>query len=379
MERPTPASPPMPTDAEQTTPPSGAGCRDDGPLQARGNSTVRRLPPLIALSYFEAAARTGSFAEAAKQLHVSPAAVSHQVKALETQLGVELFVRQHRKVILTRAAAAVLPRLQEGFAALAEAVEQLRAHDEDQAVVTVCAEPLFATKWLVPRLHRFYARCPEAEVRLQASLSSVDSAPGGPVTVASFRRAGIDLSVRLGYGRYADLHATPLLDLDLVPLCAPALLPRLATPADLLAVPLLSDSTLLRSAERFGWSEWLCQAGVPLVAPLREQRFGNGLLALEAAATAQGVLLASATLTQAERDAGKLAVAFPQALHAPLAYHLVCPPAALERPIVAAFRAWLLAEMTDIRDGAATAKAPPATAAPTIPGPSLHPTESVLE
>ena len=379
MSRSTPSSrlPEPPPDMATAGTSAGPACRADTSLRAR--EAPRRLPPLIALSYFEAAARTGSFVEAARLLHVSPAAISHQVKALEAHLGIALFVRQPHRVVLTRAAEAALPRLQEGFAALAEAVEQLRAHDEDQAVVTVCAEPLFATKWLVPRLHRFYARCPEAEVRLQASLSSVDSAPGGPVTAASFRRAGIDLSVRLGYGRYADLHATPLLDLDLVPLCAPALLPRLATPADLLAVPLLSDSTLLRSAERFGWSEWLCQAGVPLVAPLREQRFGNGLLALEAAATAQGVLLASATLTQAERDAGKLAVAFPQALHAPLAYHLVCPPAALERPIVAAFRAWLLAEMADIRDGAATAKAPPATAAPTVPGPSLHPTESVLE
>lgn len=338
------------TDSADST---GPACRADAPSRQR--EAPRRLPPLIALSYFEAAARTGSFVEAARLLHVSPAAISHQVKALEAHLGIALFIRQPHRVVLTRSAEAALPRLQEGFAALAEAVEQLRAHDEDQAVVTICAEPLFATKWLVPRLHRFYARCPEAEVRLQASLSSVDSTPGGPVTAASFRRAGIDLSVRLGYGQYADLEAAPLLDLDLVPLCAPALAPRLATPADLLAVPLLCDSTLLRPAERFGWAEWLRAAGVAVPAPLREQRFGNGLLALEAAATGQGVLLGSAALTQAEQAADKLVVAFPQPLRAPVAYHVVCPPGALERPIVAAFRDWLREELARDAPGPAAA------------------------
>lgn len=331
----------------------------DAPSPASGRPAPgRRMPPLIALSYFEAAARTGSFAIAARQLHVSPAAVSHQVKALEEHLGVELFIRHHRKVVPTRAAEAALPRLQEGFAALADAVEQMRAHGEDQWIVTVCAEPLFATKWLVPRLHRFYARCPEAEVRLQASLSSVDSAPGGPASIASFQRAGIDLSLRLGYGDYPELHATALLDLTLQPVCAPALRARLTEPADILQLPLLSDATHHRTPERFGWAEWLRLAGVQAPAPLREQRFGNGLLALEAAITGQGVLLASPALIQAELEAGKLAVAFPTALRAPLAYHLAGTPMASERPIVAAFRDWLLAEIRADRQAAAASPHP---------------------
>ncbi len=304
-----------------------------------------RMPPLIALNYFEVAARLGSFAAAAKALHVSPAAVSHQIKALEDHLGIELFERHHRKVVPTRAAKAALPRLQEGFAALADAVERLRAHGDERWVITVCAEPLFATKWLVPRLHRYYARCPEAEVRLQASLSSVDAEPGGPVTAAAFQGSGIDLSVRLGYGRYADLDAAPLLELVRVPMCAPDLLARLTTPHALLALPLLVDATLLRGAERSGWTEWLRAAGVTPTAPLREQRFGNGLLALEAAITGQGVLLASPALARAERDAGKLVVAFDRPLRSRLAYHVVCPPASLERPVVAAFRDWLLDEI----------------------------------
>lgn len=176
----------------------------------------RRLPPLIALSYLEAAERTQSFAAAAKELHVTPAAISHQIKALEEHLGVELFVRHHRKVRLTPAAKEALPVLQDGFAALAQAVEQIRAHGEARWIVTVCAEPLFATKWLVPRLHRFYAHCPEAEVRLQASLSSVDSVRGGPVGPAAFRSAGIDLAVRFGYGEYAELDAQHLMAITLL-------------------------------------------------------------------------------------------------------------------------------------------------------------------
>lgn len=304
-----------------------------------------RMPPLIALNYFEVAARLGSFAAAAKALHVSPAAISHQIKALEDHLGIDLFERHHRKVVPTRAAKAALPRLQEGFAALADAVGRMRAHGDERWVITVCAEPLFATKWLVPRLHRYYARCPEAEVRLQASLSSVDAEPGGPVTAAAFQSSGIDLSVRLGYGRYADLDAAALLELVRVPMCAPDLLARLTTPHALLTLPLLVDATLLRGAERSGWSEWLRAAGVIPTAPLREQRFGNGLLALEAAITGQGVLLASQALTRAECDAGKLVAAFDQPLRSRLAYHVVCPPAALERPVVAAFRDWLLDEV----------------------------------
>jgi LysR family glycine cleavage system transcriptional activator len=324
------------------------------------HATSTRLPPLIALSYFEVAARTGSFSEAAKLLHVSPAAVSHQVKALESILGIQLFVRHNRKVVLTRAAELALPRLQEGFAALADAVEQLRAHRDDESIITVCAEPLLATKWLVPRLHRFYAAFPDAEVRLQASLGSVDSVVGGPVPLASFQRSGIDVSLRLGFGIHPDLHVSPMFPLVLVPMCAPALLPRLSVPADVLRVPLLCDSTHLRSPARFGWAEWLDQQGIARPTTLREQRFGNGPLALEAAVSGHGVWLASPELTVAEREAGKLCIAFPQAealaLRTPLAYHLTCPPAALERPIVRAFQDWLQLETTSAR----AASLPPA-------------------
>ena len=315
---------------------------------------ARRMPSLIALSYFEAAARTRSFAAAAKELHVTPAAISHQIKSLEEYFGVELFVRHHRKVSLTPAAKGALGSVQDGFAALAEAVEEIRSFSEARWVITVCAEPLFATKWLVPRLHRFYARCPEAEVRLQASLNSVDSAPGGPASPATFRRAGIDLSIRFGYGDYEDLESMRLFAPSLVPVCAPDMgrqLP-LSSPEKLLEYPLLSDNTGYRSAARFGWSEWCRHVGIRAQETLREHRFGNGLLALEAAVTGQGMLLASRSLVEAELSTGKLVVACDAEMPCPHAYHVVSPLAALERPIVKAFRDWVIEEVA----GAAEAR-----------------------
>jgi LysR family transcriptional regulator, glycine cleavage system transcriptional activator len=314
--------------------------------RARLPNEPKRLPPLIALSYFEVAARTRSFAAAAKELHVTPAAISHQIKALEEHIGARLFVRQSRKVTLTPVAWAALPALKEGFVALANAAEIMRSHSEAKWAITVCAEPLFATKWLVPRLHRFYALWPEAEVRLQASLGSVDTLSGGTLNESSFRQAGIDISVRFGFGDYPRLETLELLKVTLVAVCSPdldAVLP-FRSPEDLLKKPLLSDSTPYRSSERFGWAEWFHHLDVRNFKPSRVRQFGNGLLGLEAALTGQGVLLACDHLVRPEVAMGKLVVAYDHAMPCPFAYHVVCVESALERPIVQAFRRWLLEE-----------------------------------
>jgi len=303
---------------------------------------MSRRPPLIALAYFEVAARTGSFAAAAKALNVTPAAVSHQVKALETYLGVDLFVRHHRRVSLTPAARSALPELQEGFETLGRAVEKIRAYGEERLIVTVCAEPLFATKWIVPRLQRFYARCPEAEVRLQASLHTVDRGRDSDFGVADLKRAGIDVSVRLGHGSYADIEPQRLMGLELVPMGTPELVATVEGVDALRRLPLLCDSTLTRFDEPCGWQAWFRQAGE--VAAPRELRFGNGLLALEAALAGQGILLGSRDLHQAELSAGKLVVAAERPLHCDQAYYVVSAGAGQERPIAGQFREWLLDE-----------------------------------
>ncbi|HEV8078745.1 MAG TPA: LysR family transcriptional regulator [Marinobacter sp.] len=302
-----------------------------------------RLPPLIALSYFEVAARTKSFAAAAKELNVTPAAISHQIKALEEYFGVELFVRHHRRVSLTPASCVALPELHEGFQALGRAVDKIRSYGEERLIVTVCSEPLFATKWIVPRLHRFYARCPDAEVRLQASLHTVDTSRDSTFGVTDLKRTGIDVSVRLGYGQYAGIEPQRLMDLELVPMCAPELAATVSCVDKLHGLSLLCDSTLARFDKPCGWNEWFKQQEYK-VGAFRELRFGNGLLALEAAVAGQGILLGSRDLHQAELSTGKLVVVFDSPLKCDQAYYVVSTGPGLERPIAGLFREWLLDE-----------------------------------
>ncbi|MBV1787146.1 LysR family transcriptional regulator [Marinobacterium sp. D7] len=305
---------------------------------------MSRLPPLIALSYFEVAARTKSFAKAAKELNVTPAAISHQVKALEEYLGVELFVRHHRRVSLTPAARASLPELHEGFQVLANAVDKIRLYSEERKVITVCAEPLFATKWIVPRLHRFYAQFPDAEVRLQASLHSVDSCRDSGFGVSQLKRAGIDVSVRLGYGDYDDLELQRMMHLDLVPMCKPGLSSEAAFMA-LNSDTLLCDRTLARFEDLCGWREWFRQQGQEELNACKVLQFGNGLLALEAAISGQGVVLGSKELLSTELEAGKLEVLVDRPMRCAQAYYVVSPGLNRERAIAREFRDWLLDEM----------------------------------
>ena len=302
-----------------------------------------RLPSLTSLAYFEVAARTRSFAAAAKELNVTPAAISHQIKALEEYLGVELFVRHHRRVSLTPAAREALPDLHEGFQTLEHAVDKIRSYGEERLIVTVCAEPLFATKWIVPRLHRFYAICPEAEVRLQASLQTVDRARESAFGVADLKRAGIDVSVRLGYGNYVDIEPQRLMGLELIPMSAPELASTVTGIDSLRELPLLCDSTLDRFDETCGWKAWFRQQSSE-VGALRELRFGNGLLAQEAAVAGQGVLLGIQGLHQAELNAGKLELVSDVPLNCERAYYVASAGPDLERPIAGQFREWLLDE-----------------------------------
>ncbi|SEQ80153.1 LysR family transcriptional regulator, glycine cleavage system transcriptional activator [Amphritea atlantica] len=305
---------------------------------------MSRLPPMIALSYFEVASRTKSFAKAAQELNVTPAAISHQIKALEAYLGVELFVRHHRRVSLTPAARAALPELHEGFKTLQQAVDNIRLFSEERSVVTVCAEPLFATKWIVPRLHRFYARCPEAEVRLQASLHTVDKCRHSDFEGSQLKRAGIDVSVRLGYGDYKDLAPQRLMSLELVPMGTAELTASLKSAESLGKQTLLWDSTLSRFKDSCGWHEWFLQQASEHIGSLRELRFGNGLLTLEAALSGQGLLLGSKALLQAELAAEKLQVVIDHPMHCDQAYYVVSAGPNNERDIARQFREWLLDE-----------------------------------
>ena len=294
-----------------------------------------RLPPLSSLRTFEAAARHASFTRAAAELNVTPAAVSHQVRALEAHVGVDLFRRIGRSVELTVAGRTLLPGVREGFARLGEAVDRLRAVAEP-GVMTVSVAPSFAAKWLVLRLDGFRQRHPEIDVRISATTRVVD-----------FGRDEIDLAVRYGAGRYPGLHVERLLDAEVYPVCSPALLDGanpLREPADLRRHALIHDESAAINDELIDWRMWLAAAGVEGVDATRGLRVNSGFLAVEAAIAGRGVALVNGALAAADLAAGRLVRPFSLSLRDGFAYWIVCPPDRLERAKVRAFRAWLIDE-----------------------------------
>jgi len=309
-----------------------------------------RLPPLNSLKAFEAAARHLSVKKAAAELNVTPAAVSHQVRALEEYLGVQLFHRYNRAVELTEAARTCLPKLQEGFECLAKAVELLRAQ-KGTGVLTVSAAPSFAARWLMPRLHRFFTAHPEVDVRVSARMRQVTEREGRG-TVAE--RATIDVwledsdvAVLYGRGDYPGHRVDKLLDLTVTPICSPKLITganALTRPEDLRHFMLLHDDTGdLYDGESF-WHLWLEAAGVSGVDVHRGPHFSHAVLAFEAAVEGLGVVATMPVLAATDLHAARLVTPF--SLRVPLvsAYYVVSNPSTAARPAVAAFRDWLLAE-----------------------------------
>lgn len=310
-----------------------------------------RLPPLNALKAFEAAARHLSVKKAAAELSVTPAAVSHQVKALEDYLGVRLFVRRNRALELTDAARACLPKLREGFESVALAVEQLRAY-KGGGMLTVSAAPSFAARWLMPRLHRFLESHPEVDARVSARLRQ---ATQGGRRVGAAERATIeawladsDVAILYGRGDYPGYRVDKLFGLSITPICSPRLLTDpdhpLLQPSDLKHQLLLHDETGdLYDGVPF-WEVWLKAAGVEDVDTGRGPHFSHAVLAFEAAAEGHGVVATMPVLAESDLHAARLVTPF--ALRAPLpsSYYLVCSESAVSRPSVAAFREWLLGE-----------------------------------
>ena len=295
----------------------------------------RQLPPLNALRAFEAAARHLSVSQAAAELHVTPAAISHQVKALEEWLGVPLFRRLNRQVLLTDAGQACLKGLRDGFDRLAATVEKVRT-GASEGPLTVSAAPSFAGKWLVPRLDRFRRAHPDIDVRIDAN-------PG----LTDFERQSVDIGIRYGRGRYPGLRADRLMSESVFPLCSPKLMrgpPRLRHLRDLARHTLLHiDMPVMGEAEPT-WEMWLRAAGVGDVDWTRGPRFSVSSMAIEMAIAGQGVVLGSDVLCAADLAAGRLVKPFDVGLALDFGYWIVSPETAAEQPKAVAFRTWLLAE-----------------------------------
>jgi LysR family glycine cleavage system transcriptional activator len=307
-----------------------------------------RLPPLAALRAFESAARHLSFKKAAEELHVTPAAVSQQIKALESYLGVSLFRRLTRALEMTPRGIAMLPDIRTGFDFLAAAVETTRVGGND--ALTVNAPPSFASRWLVPRLPRFSAAHPEIELRLSSSADSVDRRGETAVFEEELidpRVAASELAIRYGTGNYPGYRADRIFAPDFVTVCSPRLpTPErpLTTPADLRQHALIHDETIDDEIQQGNWALWLKAAGVDDIDAQRGPRFSNSVLAVEAALDGQGVALALRPLVEADIAAGRLMLPFELALASPYAYFLVMPEGVARRPAVTAFRLWLLEE-----------------------------------
>ena len=309
------------------------------------------LPPLGALRAFEAAARLMSFSKAADELRVTPAAISHQIQALERDLGVRLFRRRNRAVALTASARVLLPGLSEAFGQIRAALGRLRARN-NSGTLTVTASPSFAAKWLVLRLHLFQERAPDIDVRLSATDEVVD-----------LTRGDFDLGIRYGAGRYPGLEVELLLQNEVFPACSPHLLetgPPLRTPDDLRHHALIHDQAVERDPLLQTWSMWLKAAGVRGMPATPGLSFSAGHLALDAAIAGRGVVLALSTIAAADLTAGRLIRLFSLALPDPFAYYIATLPGALDRPKVRLFRDWLRQEADGLpQDGS---DGPPARA-----------------
>jgi LysR family glycine cleavage system transcriptional activator len=312
---------------------------------------IYRLPPLNALRVFEAAARHLSFKDAANELSITQAAVSHQVKSLEEFLGVELFRRAGRGVQLTEAARACLPKLREGFDALAAAVETIRERGQETELV-ITAPPVFTARWLMPRLAGFSKREPRIDVRVVASSKMVDAGALDSAVLMS----GIDLrseasgvEIHLGSGDYPGFRADKLFDVAMTVVANPELVkadPPLRLPADLARHTLLHDDAMDTVAAGNAWRKWLEAAGVEdEVDGVHGPHFSSNILSLEAASQKLGVALALRPLVDADIRSLRLVAPFKVELRPRSAYFLVCPEVIAERPTVVAFRKWLLEQV----------------------------------
>lgn len=290
-----------------------------------------RLPPLNALRAFEAAARHLSFKQAANELHVTPGAVSQQVKSLEETLGVRLFQRLHNSLLLTEEGQTYFPLVRKAFHDLSHATERV-APQRLIDMLTIGVEPSFAVKWLFPRLGRFRETHPNTDVRISTTTDVEDLLQGR-----------LDLVVQLGGGHYPGLRSDLLLKEERFPVCSPRLLrhshlpPR--TPRDLLRYPLLHDEY------RSDWRVWLQAHGITAIDVSRGPSFSDESLAVQATIQGQGVALARHLLVDHEIAAGRLIRLFQEGLPCSFSYHLLCPMGSADCSEVEEFRSWMLREV----------------------------------
>jgi LysR family glycine cleavage system transcriptional activator len=305
-----------------------------------------RLPPMQALRAFEAAAREQSLTRAADSLHLTHGAISHQIKALEADLGVRLVARAGRGIRLTDEGERFAQRVRAALTELAAAVQELTGRSNPRQL-RISVTPSFAARWLLPRMARFTAAHADIDLDVRANSAIID-----------FQRDDADVAVRYGFGNWPGVVSEYLLAEYFLPVCSPRLrggkLPK--RPADLARYP------LLRSNDEF-WQPWFTAAGLPSPEPDRGPTFNDDAHLMQAAVEGQGIALARSSLLGNDLVNGLLVRLFDIEVPSERMYYLVYPPRLAHEPKIALFRQWLRDEIA--RDDATvsrTAKASPRSA-----------------
>jgi LysR family glycine cleavage system transcriptional activator len=293
---------------------------------------MRQIPPLKSIQAFEAAARLGSFAAAANELHLTPSAISHQIRLLEQRLGIGLFHRVHRAVELTDAGRRYAEVVAEAFG-LVEAGTRSIERVGKSDILTIHSVPSFATQWLMPRLSRFSALHPDIDVRLNASVVTIDLAAGAA-----------DFDIRYGHVfPGTGVTVQPFPEETVVVICSPALLSRrrgARKPVNFSAAPLIHSEVNL-----YTWRDWARDHPDVELHLDRGPRFDRSFMAIYAAVDGLGIALESRLMIERELDSGRLVLPF--GLDGP---RLVCHRLAYLKtkahlPKMRAFREWLFEEL----------------------------------
>ncbi|MEE3265328.1 MAG: transcriptional regulator GcvA [SAR324 cluster bacterium] len=288
------------------------------------------LPSLNFLHTFESVARHLSFTNAAKELLVTQAAVSHQIKALEDYLGVKLFYREKRKVFLSDEGQKLLPSVVSGLQGIADSLENIRNYDSEDTIV-VGVGSSFSANWLVHRLGAFYQKFPEVNLHLKIFNNESD-----------FNSGGTDMAVVWGIGDWQGLMCEKLMVVEFTPVCSPELIKKthpLKTPEDLIHYPLLDDP------DYDIWQQWLEEAGIPERKYKRRTVIRDANVVIHSALEGHGIALCAVGIVQEYLDSGRLIRPFDHSITGGGFYYLVYPEKALRKPPVRLFKTWLVQEV----------------------------------
>lgn len=294
-----------------------------------------RLPPLNALRVFEATSRLLSAKQAAEELHVTPAAVSHQIKLLENYLGSPLFHRANRQLFLTEFGQRYARVLQEIFKRLADENEKMTQNSRSK--LTISAEPAFAIYWLIPRINQFKKLFPNIELRISSTYDVVD-----------LKKNHIDIGIRWGNGKYPGLNSFLLFHNELYPVCSPILLKKnpIKKPNDLKRHVLLHETASIALPDYPDWQGWIKRFNANEVNPESGLYFETGYLVIQAAIEGQGIALERAALVESAIKNKKLIKLFNKSMQETAnGYYLVFSQDRISDEKIKAFKHWMMSEI----------------------------------